>query len=101
MGAEPVMVVRIYDLSDLFAMAPPYPATVSDDLGQEVRPLFPTLSEGPFTGGAMGGMGGFGGMGGGGFYSLAEQPGKLPDPSGRVLSQLHAGSTPSVRNFSQ
>jgi len=97
MGAEPVMVVRIYDLSDLFAMAPSYPATVSGDLGQEVRPLFSTLSDDAFTGGAMG-MGGFGGgMGGGGFFSLADKPASLPDPSRGVLRQLHAGSTPSVR----
>ena len=89
---EPVMVVRIYDLSDLFAMAPSYPATITPDLGQPDRPLFAALPGGTFTGGGMGG-----GMGGGGFFSLGDEAGKLPDPSRRVLYQLHAGSVPSVR----
>lgn len=97
MPAEPVMVVRIYDLSDLFAMAPPYPATITPDLGQPDRPLFvPSPSE-TFTGGGMGGFGGgMGGMGGG-FFSVEKEAGKLPEPSRRVLHQLHAGTVPSVR----
>jgi hypothetical protein len=96
-GTEPAMVVRIYDLSDLFAMAPSYPATISADLGQPERSLF-------FTEGAYRGGGGFGGMGmggmggmGGGFFSVDEKPAKLAVPSRRALYQLHAGSAPSVR----
>ena len=63
-AAEPVMVVRIYDLSDLFAMAPSYPAIISGDLGQPERPMFSSFGGGTFTGGGMGGFGG----GGGGFF---------------------------------
>ena len=91
---EPEMVVRIYDLSDLFAMAPSYPATISGDLGQPERPMFSTLPGGTFTGGGMGGMGG--GMGGG-FFNVGERAAELPDKSRHVLHQLNAGTAPSVR----
>ncbi len=96
-GTEPVMVVRIYDLSDLFAMAPSYPAIISGDLRQPERPLF--FAEGAYSGGGFGGMGMMGGMGGmgGGFFSVQQKPEKLPDPSRRALYQLHVGSAPSVR----
>ena len=54
---EPELVVRIYDLSDLFAVAPPYPAMLGSDLPGMQRPMFPANESG-ITGGAMGGMGG-------------------------------------------
>ncbi|MBS0202108.1 MAG: hypothetical protein JSS49_04350 [Planctomycetes bacterium] len=55
------MVVRIYDLGDLFAVAPPYPARTKSDL--ELSPaqaIFPTAIE-ETQGKGMGGMGGMGG----------------------------------------
>ena len=97
-GMEPAMVVRIYDLSDLFAMAPSYPATISGDLGQPERAMFSSFTGGTFTGGGMGGFGGgMGGMGGGGIFSVGERAGELPDRSRHVLYQLNAGTAPSVR----
>jgi hypothetical protein len=58
---EDMLIVRIYDLSDLFVVAPPYPATAPDNSGGESL-IFPgTASE--YSG--MMGMGGMGGMGGG------------------------------------
>jgi hypothetical protein len=58
---EDVLVVRIYDLSDLFVVAPPYPAASPDNSGGQSL-IFPNaFSE---LSGMMG-MGGMGGMGGG------------------------------------
>jgi hypothetical protein len=91
-GREPELVVRIYDLSDLFAMAPPYEAKFTGDLKEEDKPVFPKpaidRAGGP---GGMGGMGGgMGGMGGG-FFSVKEkdkQPATVvPDASKDVLFQ--------------
>ncbi|HUT92767.1 MAG TPA: hypothetical protein VMY37_24955 [Thermoguttaceae bacterium] len=98
-GMEPAMVVRIYDLSDLFAMAPSYPATISGDLGQPERPMFSSFTGGTLTGGGMGGFGGgMGGMGGGGgLFNVGERAAELPDKSRHVLHQLNAGTAPSVR----
>lgn len=56
--------VRVYDVGDLFAVAPPYPAAYDSDLTREGGLIFPS-SEGE-TGGFQG-LGGFGGgMNGGG-----------------------------------
>jgi len=68
---EPALVVRVYDLSDLFSLAPPYPATRAGDLtlGGAGREFFPGPVDQPrpaAVSGAMG-MGGMGGMGGGMF----------------------------------
>jgi len=93
MGRQPQLVVRIYDLGDLFAMAPPYEAKFDSDLKQEDRAVFPRPSiertGGP---GAMGGFGGMGGMGGGmggNFFNVKEKEGvkTLPDPARQVLFQ--------------
>jgi len=87
-GREPELVVRIYDLGDLFAMAPPYEAKFQSDLKEEDRAVFPRpsidRSGGP---GGMGGMGGnMGGMGGG-FFNLKEGAKTLPDAAKQVLFQ--------------
>jgi hypothetical protein len=66
---EPRLVLRIYDLSDLFSFAPPYPATQGNTLGSN-DPLFPQLPAG--EGGAT--FGGMGGMGGGGFFRVGDEP---------------------------
>jgi hypothetical protein len=65
----PRMVVRLYDLSDLFAVAPPYAAREGGELDRETSEVFSSdgpsaSSAGPNGGGGMGG--GLGGMGGGG-----------------------------------
>ena len=89
-GREPELVVRIYDLGDLFAMAPPYEAKFQSDLKEEDRAVFPRPSVERAGGpGAMGGMnmgGGMGGMGGG-FWNVKEGTKTLPDPSKQVLFQ--------------
>ena len=58
------MVVRIYDLGDLFAVAPPYPARNKSDLDPSGgHSIFPSAIEDTRgMGGGMGGMGGGGGM---------------------------------------
>lgn len=60
------MVVRIYELNDLFAVAPPYAAQVASDLGQHRLLMFES------TDGLAGSAprGGGGGFGGGGFFAL-------------------------------
>ena len=89
-GREPEMVVRIYDLSDLFAMALPYVAEVSGDLGEN-RPVFPGLPSGQMTG-----VTGMGGMGmGGGFFNVKPRAGVLPKPEERVLAQMFDSSARS------
>lgn len=65
---ETGLVVRIYDLGDLFAIAPPYAAVISSDLSPGTRSsLFDTT---PFGNAAGMGGGGMGGMGGG-FFSVS------------------------------
>lgn len=64
----PRLVTRIYDLSDLFAVAPSYPARQPNLLGMDESVFF---RDSDFAGRAAAGgggmMGGGGGMGGGGF----------------------------------
>jgi len=85
---EPQLILRMYDLSDLFAIAPPYPAYFAPELGGGGGPAFPSPSDtqsiglNGATGGAGswgmggGGMGGMGGMGGGGgfFFNVHDRP---------------------------
>jgi hypothetical protein len=59
-GRTPEMIVKMYDLSDLFAVAPPYEAMRMSDLGGPAAALFPVA-----TAPQLSGMGGMGGMGGG------------------------------------
>lgn len=70
---EPVLIVRVYDLSDLFSIAPAYSAAIGHELGLPSRSLFPEV-QGPQAGGNSGasGMGGgMGGMGGMGMFAVA------------------------------
>ena len=64
----PRLVIRLYDLSDLFAVAPPYVAKEGGELDRDTSEVFsgdgPSASAAGPNGGGMGGMGG--GMGGGG-----------------------------------
>lgn len=65
---EPRLVVRLYDLSDLFAIAPPYRAHEAGDIESTSRPIFPEAERSAASGSATGGFGG-------GFFAV---------PSGRV-----------------
>ena len=66
---EPRRVVRVYDLSDLFAIAPAYAAREPADLVDAPRAIFPEVNVEASAGAGLGGGGGFGGggFGGGGF----------------------------------
>jgi hypothetical protein len=69
----PLLVVRLYDLNDLFAVAPPYAAREGGELDRETNEVFASdgpsaSSAGPNGGGGMGaGM-----MGGGGLFDVPE-----------------------------
>jgi hypothetical protein len=89
-GREPDMVVRLYDLSDLFTVAPSYPAVVSSDLGQEWSLLFPARAAASVSG-AMGGMGG-------GYFRVNEQPRSVIPRQPVVLQQNAAGQVESTRS---
>ncbi|MEX2173221.1 MAG: hypothetical protein WD872_02595 [Pirellulaceae bacterium] len=73
---EPRMVVRVYDLGDLFSIAPKYPAREPEDLLAGIRNVFPQAEM------AASGVGG-GGMGGGGMGGLFSVPssGNRPAPA--------------------
>jgi hypothetical protein len=78
------LVVRIYDLSDLFAVAPAYYARQAADLDED-QLIFDRAK------GAMGG--GMGGMGGGFFAVRPETiPSKLPEPL-RQVGNNHQGDS--------
>ena len=83
---DPSVVVRIYDLGDLFAVAPPYPAELGGTLSKNPGYLFPSPT-GEYSGS------GFGGLGGGGFFSTPHDV--ASGLGGTTMSQ--AGSAQSVR----
>lgn len=87
---EPTLIVRVYDLSDLFSIAPAYGATVGNNLGLPQRALFPESMAALHGGGASspGGMmgGGMGGMGGAGFFDVRHEPLLAQAGSGRAGS---------------
>ncbi len=79
------LLVRVYDLHDLFAMAPAYPAFIAPDFGPGVQPLFHFAPGGTrFSGG--GGFGG-GGGGGGGFFNIPAATGALTDAARQLPKQ--------------
>lgn len=83
--------IRIYDLGDLFAIAPPYLADNRSDLKTGFpMPIFPNVHAQATAQGALGG-GGFGG----GFFSVEDQRATLnpPAPRQQVLHQLGEGSS--------
>ncbi len=89
---EDVLIVRIYDLSDLLAPINAYPATVSGDLDAP-KPIFPDVSG---IGGGLSGVSGMGGMGGmGGAFSVPSKPlAARPKPNaGGALHQTNVPKT--------
>jgi hypothetical protein len=58
---EPTLIVRVYDLSELFSIAPAYAAAIGNDLGLSPRPVFPEAAIPHSAGGGAAGMGGMGG----------------------------------------
>lgn len=82
------LVIRIYDLGDLFAVAPPYAAAIEGDLSDSQRDIF--SGQGRSYSGSGGG--GFGG----GVFSL--QPKKLQPPGAdQHVANQFAGNGDSVR----
>ena len=68
---EPRLVVRIYDLSDLFSIAPRYAAHEPGDLQARGRAIFPDVEQAAGTGGSgRFGGGGMGGAMGGGMFAV-------------------------------
>lgn len=85
---NPGLVVKIYDLGDLFALAPPYSARKQSDLGKDSQSLFPDA-----PGSTAGGFGGIGG--GGGYFSLG--PARLPASASSALAvNQMSGSSAAV-----
>jgi hypothetical protein len=116
---KPRMVVRVYDLSDLFSLAPPYPANSVSDFSGQATPLFPTSGTGWSGSGAAGfggmgmmggmggmGMGGMGGMGGGmmavptGYYNV-QSPAKSRAPRQPASAQQPGGAVAARTSIDQ
>lgn len=102
---EPRLIVRIYDLADLFSIAPSYPAREATELQDTGKLVFPetagadgagAAAVGGIGGGIGGGMGGMGGMGGG-MFSVPSQPATIPaaDPFRDTLAQASGAGTVS------
>jgi hypothetical protein len=86
---EPRLIVRIYDLSDLYSIAPAYRAQEPGDLQETTRPIFPEAAQAAANAAGLSGMGGFGGGGfGGGFFAV---------PSGSV--SRHADRQQTLHQF--
>ena len=77
-GRASETIVRIYDLSDLFAIAPAYEAMHMNDLGGVSYPLFPAATSRQLS--TAGGMGG-------GMFNVGSPTRKLPAAASSVLAQ--------------
>ena len=88
------LVVRLYDLSDLFAVALPYNAEKLEGLNTSRTQLFPRPAVEDVRGG--GGMGGGGMGGGGGFFNVPDQMPKRTDLQQQSLHQRAGNTTASV-----
>jgi hypothetical protein len=82
---EPVLIVRVYDLGDLFSIAPAYSAAIGHELGLPSRSLFPEV-HGPQSGGNSGGGGMGGGMGGMGMFAVASAQSQAQAGNGRAAA---------------
>jgi type II secretory pathway component GspD/PulD (secretin) len=97
-GDETRLVVRMYDLSELFTVAPPYEARQTSDLTTTERNLFPQGQATVMaTGGLGGGLGG-GGLGGfGGAFSVPDRPRTVQNDRPAHLGQVEART--SINNL--
>jgi hypothetical protein len=99
--AEPRLVVRIYDLADLYSIAPSYPARDSADLRESPRFVFPDVT----TAGTAHGASAVGGMGGGMFAvpSSIRSPEAfrevLPQAAGSMGGTVSDSARTSVNNL--
>ena len=82
---EEGMVVRIYDASDLFVVAPSYIAKHDSDVAGNRQPFFPIASTIGVSGVGAGG-GGFGG--GGGVFNLDSSQRQIHAPTVKTLHQF-------------
>jgi hypothetical protein len=87
-GDEAPRVVRIYDLSDLYAVAPPYPAREPADLVDDAGPIFPQVM---VEASAQGGLGGGGFGGGGGVFAVPSTVSRVKTDRA-TLRQVSGGS---------
>lgn len=94
---QPRLVVKVYDLSDLFTVAPTYPAYEPMELigSGEPQPVFPHLA-GKGDASEKFGAGGFGG-GGGGLFAVPDdhgnrQPATIDQDGPRTLHQASGAS---------
>jgi hypothetical protein len=85
---NPGLIVKIYDLGDLFALAPPYSANRQSDLSKKVESIFPDA-----PGSSSGGLGGLGG--GGGYFSLGPTTLRSSTGSALAMNQM-SGSSAAV-----
>jgi hypothetical protein len=84
---ETRLVVRMYDLSELFTVAPSYEARQVSDLSTTEKNLFPQVTA---QGMAPGAMGGFGGGGFGGAFSVPDRPQSVATDRPAHLAQVEA-----------
>jgi hypothetical protein len=85
---ETRLVVRMYDLSELFTVAPSYEARQISDLSATEKNLFPQVTAQGMAPGAMGG--GFGGGGLGGAFSVPDRPRTVASDRPTHLAQVEA-----------
>jgi hypothetical protein len=85
---ETRLAVRMYDLSELFTVAPSYEARQVSDLSATEKNLFPQVTAQGMAPGAMGG--GFGGGGLGGAFSVPDRPRTVATDRPAHLAQVEA-----------
>jgi len=85
LGDGEVMITRLYDLSDLFVVAPAYPAQHQSDLPGGRGDLFPAVQRTHGNGPSAGGFGG------GGFFSVLGGSGGSPKGDETTLGQIGGG----------
>jgi hypothetical protein len=87
---QPRLIIRLYDLSDLYAIAPAYIARDPGDLDGGGMAIFPEVGTDGTSRAGMGG--GFGGGGfGGGFFAVPTTSVRLKDRAGDILAQPSGG----------
>jgi type II secretory pathway component GspD/PulD (secretin) len=86
------LVVRMYDLSELFTVAPAYVVSQKSDLMPGEKNLFPQVHAEAM---ATGGMGGFGGGGFGGAFSVPDKPQSVRTDRPPHLAQFEARTSVS------